>query len=184
MDVYCKYQAGNGAVNLHHPPCITVGEIIRIRTEGSVPERAFLGADLSRGAVRVHGSLVQGMSQALAALIANSTPLNVCVAFRREHVREFILKGLLPLRPTYSGATIRLRTKTDADIELPPSEEVEEIEEAVIPECHEPHPTWVQEIEQHSEQVEPKPPSEKFLTRLAKMVGVDAWLRAGVAADL
>jgi len=53
----------------------------------------------------------------------------------------------------------------------------------VIPECHEPHPTWVQEIEQ-TKQVELSPRSEKFLTRLAKLVGADAWLRAGVAADL
>ena len=177
MDAVSNYQPKNGAVNLRHPPCITVGEIIRIRSEGSVPEKAFLGADLSRGAVRVHGSKEPGMSQALAAVLADSTPSNVCVALKRMNVRGAILDGLLPLRPTYPGWV-----KED-DIELPSPEVVEEVEEAVIPECHEPLPTYLQEVEQ-TEQVEFEPPSEKFLTRLAKMVGVDAWLRAGVAADL
>jgi hypothetical protein len=176
MDVYSKYQAGNGAVNLRHPPCIAVGEIIRIRTEGSVPEKAFLGADLSRGAVRVHGSKEPGMSQALAAVLADSTPSNVCVALKRMYVRKAILDGFLPLRPTYPWVG-------EADIELLPPEAVEEVEEAVIPECHKPLPTYLQEVEQ-TEQVVLKTPSEKFLTRLAQLVGVDAWLRAGVAADL
>jgi len=176
MDVYCKYQAGNGAVNLHYPRCIAVGEIIRIRTEGSVREKAFLGADLSAGWVRIRGSKPK-MSQALAALIAGSTPLNVCAAVKQWMHREAILSGVRPLHLTYPWVK-------ETDVELPPSEVVEEVKEAVIPECHEPHPAWLQEIEQHAEQVEPKPPSEKFLTRLAKIVGVDAWLRAGVAADL
>ena len=176
MNVHFKYQAANGAVNLRHPPCIGVGEIIRIRTEGSVPEKAFLGADLFRGAVRVHGLKEPGMSQALAAVLADSTPLNVCIALKRMYARESILRGSLPLHSTYPLAKA-------ADIELPPPEVVEEVEEAVIPECYEPHPAWVQEIEQ-TKQVELSPPSEKLLTRLAKMVGVDAWLRAGVAAEL
>ena len=174
MNVHFKYQAANGAVNLHHPPCIGVSEIIRIRTEGSVPEKAFLGADLSRGAVRVHGLKEPGMSQALAAVLADSTPFNVGFAVKRMYARESILRGSLPLHPTYS------RVKA-ADTELPPPPEV--LEEAVIPECHEPHPTWVQEVEQTA-QVELSPPAEKFLIRLARMVGADAWLRAGVAADL
>ena len=177
MDAVSNYQPKNGAVNLRHPPCITVGEIIRIRSEGSVPEKAFLGADLSRGAVRVRGLKEPGMSQALAAVLADSTPSNVCFALKRMYARESILDGYFPLRPTYPWVQ-------QADIEPTPPEEVEEVEEAVIPECHEPHPAWVQEIEQHAKQVEFKPPSEKFLTRLAKMVGVDAWLRAGVAAEL
>ena len=176
MNVHFKYQAANGAVNLHHPPCIGVSEIIRIRTEGSVPEKAFLGADLSRGAVRVHGLKEPGMSQALAAVLADSTPFNVGFAVKRMYARDSILRGSLPLRPTYPWVQ-------QADIEPTPPEEVEEVEEAVIPECHEPHPTWVQEIEQ-TKQVELSPRSEKFLTRLAKLVGADAWLRAGVAADL
>ena len=175
MNVHFKYQAANGAVNLHHPPCIGVSEIIRIRTEGSVPEKAFLGADLSRGAVRVHGLKEPGMSQALAAVLADSTPFNVGFADKRMYARDSILRGSLPLRPTYPWM------KAAADTELPPSPEV--VEKAVIPECHEPHPTWVQEIEQ-TKQVELSPRSEKFLTRLAKLVGADAWLRAGVAADL
>ena len=183
MDAVSNYQPKNGVVNLRHPSCITVGEIIRIRSEGSVPEKAFLGADLSRGAVRVHGSKEPGMSQALAAVLADSTPSNVCVALKRMNVRGAILDGLLPLRQIYPWVK-----EDDIELpptfELPPTEEAEEVEEALIPECHEPHPTWVREIERHAEQVELKPPSEKFLTRLAKMVGVDAWLRAGVAADL
>jgi len=174
MDAVSNYQPKNGVVNLRHPSCITVGEIIRIRSEGSVPEKAFLGADLSRGAVRVHGLKKSGMSQALAAVLANSTPLSVGFAVKRMYARESILRGSLPLHPTYS------RVKA-ADTELPPPPEV--LEEAVIPECHEPHPTWVQEVEQTA-QVELSPPAEKFLIRLARMVGADAWLRAGVAADL
>jgi len=118
MNVHFKYQAANGAVNLHHPPCIGVSEIIRIRTEGSVPEKAFLGADLSRGAVRVHGLKEPGMSQALAAVLADSTPFNVGFAVKRMYARDSILRGSLPLRPTYPWM------KAAADTELPPSPEV------------------------------------------------------------
>jgi hypothetical protein len=108
------------------------------------------------------------MTQALAAILAGSTPLNVWLAVKQLHLRKEILEGKLPLQPRCISA---------------PSTDDEEIAEVVVTECHEPHPTSVQEIEQ-TEQVELSPPSEKLLTRLAKMVGVDAWLRAGVAADL
>ena len=55
-------------------------------------------ADLSRGAVRVHGLKEPGMSQALAAVLADSTPFNVGFAVKRMYARDSILRGSLPLR--------------------------------------------------------------------------------------
>ena len=79
-------------------PCVAIAQVIRARTEASVRRRAFLAADLANGVVRIHGC-PPGMSQALAALIMNSTPLNVGLAFKQMDDREDIIGGMLPLQP-------------------------------------------------------------------------------------
>jgi hypothetical protein len=61
-------------------------------------------------------------------------------------------------------------------------------EAAVTPDRHEPGSDLMKEIKYHAKLIEsgsvPIPVPETFLTRLARMVGVDAWLRAGVNANL
>jgi hypothetical protein len=161
-----------------HTPCITLADVTRIRNEGSVRERAFAAADLASGAVRIHGS-GPGMSQALAPLIMNSTPLNVGCAAHRSHLRAAILAGTEPLRPVppsleeFEEFCTSLTNKEVDDLH-------DEIEELVVT-CEE----VAKAGDEHLKiELNGAPPSDGLLVRLAKMVGADAWLRAGVAADL
>jgi hypothetical protein len=100
MDAILKYQGGNGAVKSHHPFYVGVTRLVRTRAGLGVRERAFLGADISRGAVRVRGLKKSKITQALAAALAGSTQTNVCWALKRLHHRNAILAGGLPLRPS------------------------------------------------------------------------------------
>src|SRR5262249_37227826 len=151
---------------------------------GSVAERAFLGDDLAIGAVRVHGSPKAGMSQALAALVANSTPLNVSCAHTRAHLREAILAGSVPLRPVRLCTTLppEIGEPVEEQIgsELPESIEGEIAKEAIESQAigAEPQPARVRIIDHLNE------PSDGFLVRLAKIVGADRWLSAGTEAGL
>ena len=169
MDAVSNYQPKNVVVNMN------ASRLARICAKQSVRERAFFGAGIYLGKVHVRGVDERKMTQTLAAILAGSTPLNVYLAVKQLHLRKEILEGKLPLQPRCISAPSIDNGKT-------PSIDDEEIPEVVVTERHESRPTY-EEVEQ-TEQVELEPPSEKFLTRLAKMVGVDAWLRAGVAADL
>jgi hypothetical protein len=142
-----------------------------------VPEKAFFGADLARGIVRVRGSK-PGMSQALAALIAGSTPFNVCTALKRMQYREEILTGALPLRPVHFCISL----PTD---NWEPVAECEEVAEIGIESEHaEKEEVGIEPPPAHVQVIDLREPSDNFLVRLAKAVGATRWLNAGVAADL
>jgi len=163
MDAVSNYQPKNVVVNMK------ASRLARICAKQSVRERAFFGAGIYLGKVHVRGVDERKMTQALAAILVGSTPLNVYLAVKQLHLRKEILEGKLPLQPRCISAPSIDNGKT-------PSTDHEEIAEVVVTECHEPLP------ESNAESSDGQ--LDGLLTRIAKMVGVDAWLRAGVAADL
>ena len=167
MDAVSNYQPKNVVVNMH------ASRLARICAKQSVRERAFFGAGIYLGKVHVRGVDERKMTQALAAILAGTTPLNVYLAVKQLHLRKEILEGKLPLQPRRISAPSIDNGET-------PSTDDEEIAEVVLTECHEP-PPGVQ-TESNGESSDER--LDGLLTRIAKMVGVDAWLRAGVAADL